>query len=135
MFPHLTEVLGEPVELLVKRAGTLGDLHMVAGDALVLPDTMDRTQRGHQRAVGHHHHLPVIGFLEDLRPFAQGEQEGGFDGNEHQHEVHALNTVQLGVILLTQSLRMRTKTFDMLLQQAATFGFVGVRGEALIVQQ
>ena len=130
-----SQVLGETDEFLVKGTCPFGDGHVVAGDALVLPDAMDGAQGGHQCAVRHHHHLAVIGFLEDLRSLPQGQQEGRFDGYEHQHEIHALHAVQFAVILLTEALRMGPQAVHMLLQQALPLRIIGTDGETIIVQQ
>ena len=97
------ERLDEAGEFVVKPAAFSRDGEGVLVLLFVAPDVGDGAQGGEQRTRADRHDAFVETFLEQGGIVLQGEQVGGFDGDEHKHEVQRAHAFEVGIVFLRKA--------------------------------
>ena len=102
VFADAFERLDETDEFVVEPAAFFRNGEGVLVLLLVAPEVGDSAQGGQQRTRACQHDAFVETFLEEAGIVLQGEQVGGFDGDEHKHEVQRVDAFQIGIVFLRQ---------------------------------
>ena len=109
---RLGHVFAETDEFVVEPAAFFRNGEGVLVLLLVAPEVGDSAQGGQQRTRACQHDAFVETFLEEAGIVLQGEQIGGFDGDEHKHEVQRVDAFQIGIVFLRQVSDMGTDAGD-----------------------
>ena len=102
VFADTLQRLDETDEFVVEPAAFFRNGEGVLVLLLVAPEVGDGAQDGQQRTRACQHDAFVETFLEEAGIVLQGEQVGGFDGDEHKHEVQRVDAFQIGIVFLRQ---------------------------------